>query len=175
MVLPFGLKEFFYSFFIYHYLFLGVLFFVAVLLLILGIVLRRKLIFALFFYLLSFLSFTVAPIAGIYYLEEYFRKTSIDNIKVARLVYTKAIVITADIKNDGKIPIKKTSVVISLVKKNNNSILEFINIFSPVKTDKIEFKMPLTPSDTKDIRIVIDTTKIANPSAYAIYYQIKSL
>jgi hypothetical protein len=174
VILPFGLKEFFHNFFIYHYLFLGVLFFVAVLLLILGVILRRRLIFALFFYLLSFLTFTAGPIVGLYYLEEYLRKTSLENVKVARLVYTKAIVITADIRNEGKIPLKKTSIVISLVKKNNNSILEFINIFSPIKADKIELKMPLVPSEARDVRMVVDITKITNPAAYAVYYQIKS-
>ena len=174
MELPFGLREFFHSFLIYHYLFFGILFVVAIFLLFLGVILRKKLIFALFFYTLSFLSVFVAPIVGSFYLEEYLRKSSLQNIKITRLVYTKAIVFTAELKNDGKIPLKNTHIVISMVKKDNNSILQFFNLFTPSNVLKTELKMPIEPSGARDVRIVIDTTKINVPTECAIYYQLKS-
>lgn len=174
MELPFGIKEFFHNFLIYHYIFFGVLFLASLFMLLLGVMFRRKLFISLLFYLAAFFGFTVAPFVGLYYIEEYLRGSSLENIKVVRLVYTPAIVVTADLKNSGKSTIKKTNLVFSLVKKDNNGILEFVNIFKPAKVQKVELKYALTPGNSRDIRVVLDTTNIANPSAYTIYYQIKS-
>ncbi|HOI83514.1 MAG TPA: DUF2393 family protein [Campylobacterales bacterium] len=174
MEFPFGIREFFHSFLIYHYIFLATLFLATLFVLTLGIMLRKVPIVSILFYIVSFLGVTVAPFAGVYYIEEYLRGSSLDNIKVARLVYTPAIVITADLKNTGKSAIKKTNLVFSLVKKDNNGILEFVNIFKPARVQKVDFKYQLTPGNSRDIRVVLDTAGIANPSSYAIYYQIKS-
>jgi hypothetical protein len=172
--LPFGIREFFHSFLIYHYLFFGILFLVAIFLLSLGVMLRKRLIFALFFYLLSFLSLSAGPVVGSYYLEEYLRKASLQNIKITRLVYTKAIIFTAELKNEGRIPFKKTNIVISIVKKDNNSILQFFNMFSPAQVCKTELRIPIESGNICDIRIVVDITKINAPLDYAVYYQVKS-
>lgn len=174
MQFAFGVKDFFHNFLIYHYLFFGILFFVAILTLILGVILRRKHLFAAFFYTISFLSLFIAPFVGSYYLEEYTRGSSLENIKVSRLVYTKAIVVSAELKNNGKTAIRETHLLFSMVKKNNNSILEFINIYKPVKIQKIYLKYPLTPNETRDIRVVLDVSTIAVPASCAVYYQIKS-
>lgn len=174
MELPFGVREFFHSFLIYHYIFLATLFFTTLFILMLGIMLRKIPIVSILFYIISFLGVTVAPFVGVYYIEEYLRGSSLENIKVARLVYTPAIVVTADLKNVGKTTIKKTNLVFNLVKKDNNGILEFINVFKPSRVQKIEFKYPLTPGNSRDIRVVIDTSGMTNPSSYAVYYQIKS-
>ncbi len=174
MQFAFGVKEFFHNFLIYHYLFFGVLFFVAILTLVLGIALRKRLLAALFFYTSSFLAIFIAPFVGSYYLEEYIRGSSLQNIKISRLVYTPAIVVSAEVKNNGIIPIKETYLLFSMVKKNNNSILEFINMLKPAKTQKIHLKYPLSPNNTKEVRVVIDVSNIQLPASYAVYYQIKS-
>jgi len=166
--------DFFHNFLIYHYLFFGVLFFVAVLTLVLGVILRRKHLLAAFFYIISFSTLFIAPFVGSYYLEEYIRSSSLQNIKISRLVYTKAIVVSAELKNNGVIPIKKTHLLLSMIKKDNNSILEFINLFKPAKTQKIYLQYPLAPNETREIRVVLDISKIALPTSYAVYYQIKS-
>lgn len=174
MVLAFDIKDFFHNFLIYHYLFFIILFLVALFLLFMGIALRRKLFLAFIFYITSFLTITVAPVTGSYYLEEYLRKTSLENIKVSRLVYTKAIVITANLTNKGKIPIKKSYIVLSMVKKNNNSILEFFNTFSPAASQKIFLQIPIKPGENSEVRFVFDISKVNAPALYDVYYVVKS-
>jgi len=170
----FGVKDFFHNFLIYHYLFFGVLFFASIFMLILGVILRKRVLFAVFFYIGSFTSLFIAPFVGSYYLEEYIRGSSLQNIKIARLVYTPAIIVSGELKNNGKIATKGTYLLFSMVKKDNNSILEFINIFKPVKTQKVYLKYQLAPNETKEIRVVLDISKITIPTSYAVYYQIKS-
>lgn len=174
MELAFGIKDFFHSFLIYHYLFFIILFLAALFLLFMGITLRKRLFFALIFYIASFLAITAAPIAGSYYLEEYLRKSSLENVKVSRLVYTKAIVITANLTNKGKIPIKKSHIVFSMVKKNDNSILEFFNTFSPAASQKIVLQIPIKPGESSEVRFVFDISKVAAPTSYDVHYTIKS-
>lgn len=174
MELPFGIREFFHSFLIYHYLFLGTLFFAILLTIVLGVMLRKIPIVSFLFYFISFLGVSVAPFAGLYFVEEYLRGSALERINVARLVYTPAIVITADLTNNGNSQIKKTNLLFSFVKKNDNSILEFVNMLKPAKVQKIELKYQLASGNSKDVRVVLDTSNLPNPSSYAIYYQIKS-
>lgn len=174
MELAFGIKDFFHSLLIYHYLFFIILFLAALFLLFMGIALRKKPLFAFIFYVASFLTITVAPVAGFYYLEEYLRKTSLENIKVLRLVYTKAIVITANLTNKGKIPIKKSYIMLSMVKKNDNSILEFFNTFSPAASQKILLQIPIKPGESSEVRFVFDISKVVSPESYDVRYVIKS-
>lgn len=174
MELPFEVREFFHNFLIYHYLFFGFLFLFSILLLVLGIVFRRRSILSFLFYFSSFISIFFAPFIGAFYLEEYLRGITLQNIKVSRLVYTKAIVVSAKMKNNGRAPLHTTHLLFSLVKKDNNSIREFINILKPIKTEKITIQEPVKQGETIDIRAVLDISQIEDPNSYAIYYKAKS-
>lgn len=174
MQLAFGVKDFLHNLLIYHYIFYALLFVFAFLMLLLGIYLRRKTTIALFFYIGSFLALFCAPFVGSYYIEEYLRSSSLQSIKVTRLVYSKTIVVTANLVNMGVAPIKETNLLFLLVKKDKNSILERLNTFKPVVTNKIKLKEPLKPNENREIRVVLDITKVATPSLYTLYYQIKS-
>lgn len=174
MDFPFGLREFLNSLTMYHYLFFGLSFIASICFLILGIVYRKSHAAAMFLYTLSFLGLIVAPVAGAYYIEDYLRASSLQNIDVLRLTYTKAIVVNADIKNDGKSKIKTTYISLCMVKKNKNSILEFINSIKAAHVQKYTYKIPMEKGESQHIRAVIDTTKLPNPTDYSVFYQIKS-
>lgn len=174
MELPFGIREFFDNFLIYHYIFAVLIFLISLTLLSLGIFFRKKHFLAAFFYLFSFISVAFAPFVGFYYIEEYLRGSSLKNLEVTRLVYTPAIVLTAEIKNNGAATLKKTNLLFSVVKKNNNSILQAINIFKPARTQKITIKHSLKAGQSESIRVVLDISKIQNPNSYSLYYRIKS-
>ena len=174
MELAFGAKEFFDNFLIYHYLFFGFLFLFGILLLVLGIVAKRSSFFSFLFYFGSFTSLFVGPFVGSYYLEEYLRGTKLEDVKVARLSYTKAIVLTAKMTNIGRAPISKSYVLTTLVKRDPNSIKEFINILRPAKVHKVSLDAPLKGKESMDIRVVMDISDVKNPSTFDLYYQIKS-
>lgn len=174
MDFPFGLREFLHNLTMYHYLFFALSFIASICFLILGIVYRKSHAAAMFFYTLSFLGLIVAPVVGAYYIEDYLRASSLKNIDVLRLTYTKAIVVNADIKNDGKTKIKTTYVSLCMVKKNKNSILEFLNSIKAAHAQKYSYQIPMEKGESKHIRAVIDTTKLQNPSDYWVFYQIKS-
>lgn len=174
MELPFSVKEFFNNFLIYHYLFFGFLFLFAILLLVLGIVFRRKSFLAFLFYFSSFASAFIGPFAGSYYLEEYLRATSLEEVKVTRLTYTKAIVLSAKLKNNGRTLVNTSYISLSLVKKDDNSIKEFINILRPEKIEKKIISVPLAGKEHTDIRIVLDISDVKEPQKFSLFYQLKS-
>jgi hypothetical protein len=174
MDFPFGIHEFLNNLTVYHYIFFALGFIASILLFLLGIVFRKRHGAALFFYLLSFIGLLVAPIIGAYYTEEYLRASSLKNIDILRLTFTKAIVLNADIQNDGNSNIGTTYISLQMVKKDKNSILQFINTLKPAYTQKYVYKLPMQKGESAHIRAVIDTTKLPNPSNYFIFYQIKS-
>jgi hypothetical protein len=174
MDFPFGTHEFFYHLSMYHYLFFGVMFVIAICFLILGVIYRKSPMAALLFYTLSFVGLFAGPFVGAYYIEEYLRSSSLQNIDVLRLTYTKAIVVNADIKNNGKAKLKDSYVSFCMVKKNKNSILEFINSIKAAHVQKYTFNLPIDKGASEHIRVVVDTSKLAVPTDYALYYQIKS-
>lgn len=174
MEVPFEIREFFHNFLIYHYLFFGFLFLFSILLLVLGVVFRKKSKLSFLFYFSSFLSLFFAPFVGSFYLEEYLRGVTLQNMKVSRLVYTEAIVVSAKLHNKGRVPLNTTHLLFSVVKKDNNSIREFVNVLRPVKTDKITMQEIVAPGESIDIRAVLDISQIKEPNRYAIYYKLKS-
>ena len=99
MEFAFDLKEFFRSLLIYHYVFFGVASFLTIAMMILGVILRRHLWAALLCFGLSFFGFSIGVPVGGYFLESYLRPSSLQNVTVHRLEFSKAIVFTADIKN----------------------------------------------------------------------------
>ncbi len=174
MELPFEIREFFHNFLIYHYLFFGFLFLFSILLLLLGIVFRKKSTLSFLFYFTSFTSLFFAPFVGAFYLEEYLRGAALQNVKVSRLVYTQAIVVTAKLHNKGRTPLNTTHLLFSIVKKDNNSIREFINVLRPEKTEKITMQNSVAPGESIDVRAVLDISQIKEPNTYTIYYKLKS-
>lgn len=174
MDFPFSLRDFFNNLTMYHYLFFVLSFIASICFIILGIVYRKKHAAALFFYTVSFFGLMVAPIIGSYYIEDYLHRSTLKNIEILRLTYTKAIVFNADIQNEGKSPLKATYISLCMVKKNKNSILEFFNSLRAAHVQKFTYKMPIDKGSSEHMRAVIDTTKIANPSDYSVFYQIKS-
>ena len=174
MEFAFDLKEFFRSLLIYHYVFFGVASFLSIALMILGVILRRHLWAALLCFGLSFFGFSIGVPVGGYFLESYLRPSSLQNATVHRLEFSKAIVFTADIKNDGGLKSHKQFLVLKLVKKEDNSILQYAHLLTPELTKKSHYLQEIAPSDTKNIRVVLDVGKVKNLSNYVVFYEIKT-
>ena len=174
MEFAFDLKEFFRSLLIYHYVFFGVASFLTIAMMILGVILRRHLWAALLCFGLSFFGFSIGVPVGGYFLESYLRPSSLQNVTVHRLEFSKAIVFTADIKNDGGLKSHKQYLVLKLVKKEENSILQYVHLLNPVISKKSHFLQEIAPSESKSVRIVLDVNKVKNLSDYVVFYEIKT-
>ena len=174
MEFAFDLKEFFRSLLIYHYVFFGVASFLTIAMMILGVILRRHLWAALLCFGLSFFGFSIGVPVGGYFLESYLRPSSLQNVTVHRLEFSKAIVFTADIKNEGGIKSDKQYLVLKLVKKEENSILQYVHLLNPIISKKSHFLQEIAPSESKSVRIVLDVNKVKNLSDYVVFYEIKT-
>ncbi len=141
---------------IHDYILFGGAFVLFILFIILGIALRRRIIIAIFFILLSFVILFGAPTVGYIKMHEYLFSNSLKVLNEKKLTFTKAVVINATITNESKRHFKSCKITAKAHKVSKNKLKSILYSFKSFQKMSIvvtdiqagqvkEFKMFLEP------------------------------
>jgi hypothetical protein len=139
----------------YDYMLFGIVFTIFLLLIILGIVQRRKIVLALSFILLSFIILSVGSIVGYIQMHNYLFKNTSSITSQKKLTYTKAVVVYGVVKNISKFDFKSCKITASAYKVSGNSFKDYLFKFNPFKKMSI-LENDILKGQEREFKIIIE-------------------
>lgn len=149
----------------YDYLLFGMVFTLFVLLIILGILLRKRLVIALFFILLAFAVLVVGPSYGYVKMHEILFKNSTQLLSEKKLQFSEAVVVYGSLTNESKKNFKSCKVTASAYALSTNKLKNFIKSLKPLKHTSIVIEN-IAVSQTRKFKIIVE------PFRYSKKYKI---
>ena len=139
----------------YDYILFGSVFLIFIILIIIGILLRRKIGLSIFIVFLAFLMLFITPIVGYIKMHEYLFKNSVELKSQKKLTFTNAIVVKGSLTNESKFNFKSCNISASAYKVTGNVVKDLIYPFKPLqKTSIIEYD--ILRGDTIDFKIIVE-------------------
>lgn len=139
----------------YDYLLFGASFLLFLLFIILGIVLRRKMGFALFMILLAFSILTIGPTYGYIEMHAMIFKNSTKLIAQKRLQYTKAVVIKGTLTNESSRNFSSCKITASAYKVTSNKYKNYLTKLKPFKKQSI-LQENVEMNETREFKIIME-------------------
>lgn len=139
----------------YDYILFGSAFGLFILFIILGIVLRRKTVLAIFLILLSFTILLTGPTIGYIKMHDYIFKNSTEITSQKKLNFTQAVVVKGKITNESNRLFKSCKITASAVKVSNNELKNYIYSFKPFAKMSI-MEQDIAVGETREIKIIIE-------------------
>ncbi len=124
----------------YDLIYLGAVFALFLLLILLTLVLRKKLTLALFILLLAILEIALAPTLGFDFFHNWLFKNTITVTKAKKLHFVEAVVIEGKLKNDSRFDFKSCKVSAFVYKDTHNKYKNLIFKLKPLKTASLTLK-----------------------------------
>ena len=149
----------------YDYILFAGVFTIFILFIILSILFRKKLIFSLFFLILSFSVLFVGPTFGYSKMHQFLFKNSLKVISQKKLNFVKAIVVKGSLKNESKYDFKSCNITASVYKVSKNRLKSLIYSFKPLKKMTI-LEENILKDETREFKIIVE------PFNYAKDYNI---
>ncbi len=137
-MINFDLKEFIDNLIIYDYMLFGAGFILFLLLLILAILLRKKIGFAIFLIILAFSIFVLSPTVGYVELHKYLFKNTTELLSQKKLTFTKAVVIKGKIINNSKFNFTTCKITANAYKITKNKYKNYILKLKPFQKMSID-------------------------------------
>ncbi len=150
------------------YILFGSTFILFILFIILAIVLRRKIVLAIFLVLLSFGILFIAPTLGYIKMHDFLFKNSTKLLSQKKLTFTKAVVVKGLVTNESKRVFKSCEITAYAHKRSKKKFKNFIYSFKSFKKMSIlehnigidemrEFKIIVEPfTYSKDFNISLE-------------------
>ena len=136
------------------YLLFGISFVLFILFIILGIVLRKKLLLSSFFVLFSFLILLLGPSLGYVKLHEYLFKNSVVLTSQKKLTFTQAVIVKGVLKNESKKSFSSCKITASLYAVTSNKYKNYLKQLKPFqKMSIIEENILL--GQTRKFKIIV--------------------
>jgi len=136
------------------YAWLILLFFIALLLAI--VIAKKRPVISILIVLISLTLLIGGPFVIKKYLDEYLRPTQNTTVLVKKLTFSKALVVTVEVKNISKQNYSICNTEVSVLKSGNGYIQNTINKLKPLRKQTISIEEPLDVNATKDLRVVFD-------------------
>ena len=149
----------------YDYILFGSVFSIFVLLVILGILLRKKTFISILLLLLAFSTIILAPTLGYVKMHEFLFKNETAFISQKKLSFTKAIVVHGSVKNMSNHSFSSCKIKVGIYKVSGNEIKDYLFKFNPFK------KMSILEYDIKKDE-VRNFKAILEPFTYSKDYNI---
>jgi hypothetical protein len=149
----------------YDYILFGSSFLLFILLIILTIILRRKVVLAVFLGILSFSILILAPTLGYIKMHEYLFKNTTKLTSEKKLLFTKAVVVKGTLKNESKVDFESCKITASAFKVTGNAFKDYIFSFKPFKKMYIT-EYNIKKGQTRDFKIIVE------PFTYSKDYNI---
>ena len=149
----------------YDYFLFAAVFVLFLLFIILGIVLRKKVVVALIFILLAFSILLLGPTVGYIKMHEILFKNSVELISQKRLEFTQAVVVKGKITNESKKDFKECYITASAYKVTSNKYKNYLKKLKPFQKMSI-IQSDILVSQTREFKIIIE------PFTYKYDYNI---
>ncbi|EQB39340.1 hypothetical protein M947_07725 [Sulfurimonas hongkongensis] len=140
---------------VYDFILFGSSFILFILLIILGILLRRKTAIAVVVILLSFGILFLAPTFGYVKMHEYLYKHKTELLSEKKLNFNNAIVVKGLLTNESKRFFKRCSIKASAIKVTSNKFKNYIFSFKPIVTSKITEKN-IDIGESREFKIIVE-------------------
>lgn len=139
----------------YDYALFGAVFLLFILFIIIALMLRRKVIFSLFFILLAFTTLLAGPTLGYIKLHAYLFKHTLTLTSQKRLEFSKAVIVYAKLTNESKKSFKECKITASAYAHTSNKLKNYLKKFKPFQKASI-FEKDIAVSQTRNIRIILE-------------------
>ena len=139
----------------YDYILFGSVFSLFILFIILGILLRNRLLLALFFVLLGFSMLLLGPTLGYIKIHEYLFKNSVTLISQKKLTFTPALVVKGKVTNESKKRFRSCKVTAGVYKVTSNKLKNYVKKLKPFKKMSILLEN-IEVSQTKEFKMIIE-------------------
>ena len=149
----------------YDYILFGASFGLFILFIILSILLRKKIGFAIFFILLGFSIFLLGPSLGYVKMHEYLFKNTTQLLSQKKLSFSEAVIVKGSITNDSKKHFKSCKITASAYKITKNKYKNYLYKFKPFKKMSI-IEEDIDKGKTREFKIIVE------PFTYSRDYNI---
>lgn len=149
----------------YDYILFGGVFILFILLIILGILKRKKFGLSIFLIFLAFLILILVPTLGYVKMHEYLFKNSTQITSQKRLTFTQAVVVNGTLLNESKFNFQTCKITASATKITGNPLKDYIFGFNPLKNMSI-LQENIAVGELREFKIIIE------PFTYSKDYNI---
>ena len=149
----------------YDYILFGGLFFLFLLFIILGILLRRKTFLAGLLVLLAFITLFVGPPLGYIKMHEYLFKNSLKLLSQKKLNFSDAVVVKGSVTNESKRDFAECKITASAYSVTKNKYKNYLKKLKPFKKMSIVLQ-DVAKGETKIFKIIVE------PFTYSREYNI---
>lgn len=139
----------------YDYVLFGSTFALFILLIILGLVLRKKIGLAVFLITLAFLILILAPSVGYIQMHKYLFKNSVELTKQKKLEFTEAIVVKGTLLNESKRNFTSCKITANVHKVSKNKYKNYLWQFKTIKKMSI-IEEDIPKGETRHFKIIVE-------------------
>lgn len=141
---------------IYDYFLFGGIIILFILLLILAIILRHKIGWAIFFVLVAFGVLTAGPVAGYIALHKYLFQHTLLIHELKALEFTEALLIKGDINNTSKRTFNECTLHAGVYKVTHNKIFDPIYPYIPFKKSSLRVEKIIPPGQSASFKLFVE-------------------
>jgi len=145
----------------YDYILFGASFTVFILFIILALLLRKRLVFAILFFFLGFGVLLLGPTLGYVQIHKYLFKNSVKITSLKKLNFVKAVVVKGTITNESRFVLRECKVTAEIHKVSKNEYKNYILRLKPFIKRSIVIK-DILKGDQKEFKIIIEPFKYPN-------------
>ena len=139
----------------YDYILFGVSFTLFILFIILALLLRRKLILAVFILLLGFATLVLGPTLGYLQMHKYLFKNSVHVISQKKLNFVQAVILKGTVTNESKFDFSECKITAEVYKVTKNKYKNYLFRLKPfMKMSIIQRDLP--KGQTREFKIIIE-------------------
>ena len=139
----------------YDYILFGASFLLFIIFIILGIVLRKKIVLAIIFIFLAFGILLLGPTLGYVKMHETLFKNSTELISQKRLEFTQAVVVKGKLKNESSRAFKECKITASAYKVTSNKYKNYLKKLKPFQKMSI-IQKNIAVSETREFKIIVE-------------------
>ena len=139
----------------YDYILFGVSFSLFILFIILGILLRERILLAIFFILLAFGAIVAGPTIGYEKMHQYLFKNTVTLKSQKKLTFTKAVVVYGNLTNESKFDFSMCKIKVSAYKRSKNPVKDYLFKFNPFKNMSI-LQYDIKKGQDKEFKAILE-------------------
>ena len=149
----------------YDYMLFGGVLLLFILLILLGLLLRKKLGFALFFISLAFVTLFIGPIVGYTQLHNYLFKNSIQLISQKKLHFSEAVIVRGRLSNESRRRFQSCTITLHAYGVTSSRLKNYLKELKPFKKMSI-IEEDIAVAESREFKIIVE------PFRYSREYNI---
>lgn len=139
----------------YDYILFGVSFILFILFIILALLLRKKMILAVFFILLGFTTLVLGPTLGYIQMHKYLFKNSVHLLSQKKLNFVQAVIVKGTVTNESKFDFAECKITAEVYKVTKNKYKNYLFRLKPFAQMSI-IQRDLPKGQTREFKIIIE-------------------